>query len=74
MEGRVELRSNGHKKRRIKNRGEMTGGDNSGKVYDNESEEISIIFAKGARLVPQNQGSTYRPVVPRLPTRASLRQ
>ena len=32
------------------------------------------MFSKGARLVPQNQGRTYRPLVPRLPTRASLRQ
>jgi len=32
----------------------MAGGDNDGKVYGNESEEISLTFAKGARLVPQN--------------------
>jgi len=37
------------KKGRIKNRGEMTGGDNSGRVYGNESEEISLIFAKESR-------------------------
>jgi hypothetical protein len=32
----------------------MTGGDNGGKDYGNESEETSFIFAKVARLVPQN--------------------
>jgi hypothetical protein len=32
----------------------MTGGDNGGKVYGNESKEITLMFAKEARLVPQN--------------------
>jgi len=32
----------------------MTGGDNDGKVYGNESEEISLTFAKETRLLPQN--------------------
>jgi hypothetical protein len=32
----------------------MTVVDNGGKVYGNESEEISLILPKGTRLVPQN--------------------
>lgn len=52
----------------------MRRGNKGGDVYDNESKEISLILIKSIMLVTQNYWATYRPVVPRLPTRASLRQ